>query len=480
MKENEFLDAVSSIDSDVVARFLSMDDRLRGTGRGLSDKRKTKGAWLRFGAIAACFALILGAVIGAPMLRESGGIPAVSTVEGGSRVTGVRERIYGSPELDYGDKSTVLAPGFYVNTVVQADVVEVLTDVFYDPDSGLRCHVARLSVVDSIRGEGLPREIFFLFPHYGADILDGYDTFILSLRQVGIENYVMVNETKGEITYFSHMFRVEAVSDLGYGSVIAFRDGEVDESFWEKASHFNVNGYIEDLLADPESHFPVSHGSTLEEAKANIVAMAQANGSIYVSEHSGDYLTAEDVFHSAEGEQARAYLEPSESNVFMQKIDILPDRIVATYTRLINGFVTDETVTVNGYTGEDGNVSRRGEAYNAGDLSSIPNIGEALENLNLSELKPPHTEIADGMYLKYSKAIGVYRKVDGEVYGIVRVTWCYTCPGVTNGYRMDDCYYLYDENGNGSTVERDELRALLGDDPLIPWFSYDPYIGTWK
>ena len=63
MKENEFLDGVSNIEPDVVERFISMDNKLQ-------KKPKTKGIWLRFGAIAACFLLIVSAVIVVPLLRE--------------------------------------------------------------------------------------------------------------------------------------------------------------------------------------------------------------------------------------------------------------------------------------------------------------------------------------------------------------------------------------------------------------------------
>ena len=66
MKENEFLDGVSNIEPDVVERFVSMDNKLQKQ----ANKSKSKGVWLRFGAIAACFLLIVSAVIVVPMLRE--------------------------------------------------------------------------------------------------------------------------------------------------------------------------------------------------------------------------------------------------------------------------------------------------------------------------------------------------------------------------------------------------------------------------
>lgn len=66
MKENEFLDGVSNIEPDVVERFVKMDNKLQKK----ANKPKSKGIWLRFGAIAACFLLIVSAVIVVPMLRD--------------------------------------------------------------------------------------------------------------------------------------------------------------------------------------------------------------------------------------------------------------------------------------------------------------------------------------------------------------------------------------------------------------------------
>ena len=73
MKENEFLDGVSNIEADVVERFVLIDDKLQNN----TNKSKSKGLWLRIGAVAACLALILGAVIVAPMLWDDS--PDVTT-----------------------------------------------------------------------------------------------------------------------------------------------------------------------------------------------------------------------------------------------------------------------------------------------------------------------------------------------------------------------------------------------------------------
>ena len=64
MKEQEFLDGVSQIEADVVESFVAMDARLqRKAGRS-----KAKIIWTRIGAVAACFVVILSAVMILPML----------------------------------------------------------------------------------------------------------------------------------------------------------------------------------------------------------------------------------------------------------------------------------------------------------------------------------------------------------------------------------------------------------------------------
>ena len=71
MKENVFLDGISNIDSDVVERFISMDNKLQM-------KVKTKSILLRVGTIAACFALIVSAAIAILLMR--GGDSGISDV----------------------------------------------------------------------------------------------------------------------------------------------------------------------------------------------------------------------------------------------------------------------------------------------------------------------------------------------------------------------------------------------------------------
>ena len=89
----------------------------------------------------------------------------------------------------------------------------------------------------------------------------------------------------------------------------------------------------------------------------------------------------DDVFVSPEAKAIKPYLEPGEGNVFVHYLSPREDRVVAEYTRIINGFLTDETIVINGYDGENGNVSRSIVCYTAENLSKVPDIGNAIENI---------------------------------------------------------------------------------------------------
>jgi hypothetical protein len=127
---------------------------------------------------------------------------------------------------------------------------------------------------------------------------------------------------------------------------------------------------------------------------------------------------------------------------------------------------------VNGYTGEVGNVLREGNSYSHEDLLRIPDLGSELNDLDLKALKPTHLPDIDNMEIKYAIANGFYRKGEGRVYGIIRILLFCVDPEDNYGFYMDDCYYLYNDEGVGREVQRDELRAVIGDDFIISSYTY--------
>ena len=74
MKKKEWNEGLNHIDPDLVEKYVEQKDRLR------QKNKKPQGVWLRFGAIAACFLLIVSAVIAVPMLQKAN-LPDVPTWE---------------------------------------------------------------------------------------------------------------------------------------------------------------------------------------------------------------------------------------------------------------------------------------------------------------------------------------------------------------------------------------------------------------
>ena len=197
MKKKEWNEGLDHLDPDLIEKYLEQKDRLR------QNKAKKK-IWLRLSAVAACLAILVGAVMVVPMLREdiNSPVPSIATVKSGSKIIGKAEILYGDPTSEDFGEADMMAPGFEIQMVIEAEIVEILPDTYYSVINNRSYHVAKLRVVDQIFAEELPMEIFLRYSYYGADVFDGYDSFIMSVEQIGIENYALVNEEQSRIDYF--------------------------------------------------------------------------------------------------------------------------------------------------------------------------------------------------------------------------------------------------------------------------------------
>ncbi len=483
MKAIEWNDALNHLDTDIVEQYIEQKDSLR-------QRNKIKNFRMRIGALAACFLLMVSAVITLPMLKSAAPpitddpppltpaitLPTIPTIAGGNVISGKQEAMHG--DLSYTSVGTSLycygPNAFYVNTVIHARITEILPDKYYvpvSPTTNYYYRIVKLSVIESIRGEGLPDEILLgVFTHV-AEILEGYEEFILSLEQTGIENYMMINQTTNEVTYFPHMFDIYSERS----SVIAFNNGTVDASFWEKIEENKA--HREDLLnmfnEGKINNYPAEPGFTISEVKEKLLYLMQNKLTLpddrtIILNMNPDYITAENVFFTDESKLIKEYLEPSENNVFTQEIyhSSIYSRVY--YQRIINGFVTEEEIIVDI---DSGTVKITEEAYSDSDLERLPDIGKLLAEIDLTQFQPPHTKLNENLIYRCTVANGTYRKgADGKVYGIVRIVWYYS----RGRQRLrDDCYFVYDSTGNGSVLERDELKKLIGNDGFILDFEYN-------
>lgn len=472
MKERDFQAGLNQLDCSLVERHLKDIQRLEG------ERRSRK---LRLVALAACFCLVLGSVLTLPLLREEpqgafsdnsadtssaeldnpNDPPAVGSVILGDAVTGTQSVTVGRTEI--GEAALDMAyPYFPVGIIVEACVVEVLPDVYVDSGGTRTYWVAKLKILDVIRGENLPETIYFRFRYqeppfyqipgktYERDLFDGYSSMILSLEQEGIENYMLINKDQGRAEYFPDMFCLDGVDLPDYGSIIPFVERRATYDLW-------------DMIPHP---CPAKIGDSVEQVKKKVRDMiAEEDGYLPPCR----YVTAEDVFVTEEGKEIRRLVASQNGNVFAHRLLFGGDEPVVQYHRLVNGVPTEEWIAVT-----PGKVTRSQIQFTREELEALPDIGTAVATLDVSKLAPPHVSLLEGDRLQGYNVQGFYRVADGEIYGILRVIWVYRRKA--EGYLQDDCYFLYDCHGNARTVEREELRELLGDDILIGRFSYEPFM----
>ena len=549
MNKQQFNEALCFIDADIVDGYIQQKDALKAAAA-------RKNMWLRVGAVAACFCVMVAAIVALPMMLRDDPPPVVvddttpadTTTDTAppadttapivitdpntppkAPILDDHGIISGPPSLmidnpappdddpwtDYLSNYYRYNYDFYARIVVEAKVIEVLPDIYYMPDEETSYHVVRLEILDEIHGEGLPKEIYYTYAKYDETIFDGYDTFIFSLEQIGIENYVLINKTQGKVEFFPQMFSgCSPATDPIKGTVIAFSDGVLDVNFWRTLTSDEIRewksvlgtedyyinrDYVEDT--SEKNYYPARLGDTVQTVKQRIIdtiALHKASETtpytpaFNFNRSNPSYVTAEQIFTSEARKQLLEYVSPSENNVFYYDLNVGYGKYLdMTFYRIIHGCETYEEI----YMGKseivyksdatkDPNFNDIYDTYTPEQLQNVPDISYVINNLDLSALTPPHITLDENTTFRSCKAKGWYRCVNGKVYGIIRIYWQYDYENGTDpkGYIRDDMYYLYDSDGNGRIVERDELRAVIGNDKIYnfdyellyyyPWVDY--------
>ncbi|MBR6769351.1 MAG: hypothetical protein IKM34_07690 [Clostridia bacterium] len=295
----------------------------------------------------------------------------------------------------------------------------------------------------------------------------------------------MFNANTKQATYFPNMFIGSWA--ISYGSAIAFTDGKVDLSFFDRIFDYFDNPDLDRMrewvFDEPEKYsFPVGRESTIEEAKARIASFLEQE----TIKRPCDYLTAEDVFSSDEAKALQSYLTPSKGSLFTQNLSRSAKSATITYTRVINGFSTNEIITIdmNSQT-----ITEKGERFTKEDLSALPDLVTAKKQITLDPEHPPHVKLTfsvsgSARFRTFDYTL-VYRKINGQVYGIIRAEWVFTYSNddreepFSHDFR-DDVYFLYDQDGNAWQHNRDSLSKILGEDSIIRQNRYfDPDNGIW-
>jgi hypothetical protein len=71
MTQEKLIDAITELDSDILDRYFTMKNELA------SKKKPTKHTWVKWASVAACFCLVLTAIICIPMINNDGKIISI-------------------------------------------------------------------------------------------------------------------------------------------------------------------------------------------------------------------------------------------------------------------------------------------------------------------------------------------------------------------------------------------------------------------
>lgn len=465
MKENEFLDGVSNIEPDVVERFVKMDNKLQKK----ANKPKSKGIWLRFGAIAACFLLIVSAVIVVPMLREDGPpdhTPIIfdATVSPEKLSGSNSEFIVGtSSALNGGADSAPPAFQFDLGIAVKARVVKNHPDKYYklDVSSEYRPGAYRLIQMETIKiisGENVPRYFLYLIPEYVYVDMSVYDSLLISMIQLGVENYVLKNATQNQMESFELPIFADYQDEPELGNIIAFSDGIFDESLWQNETWLYGYQFASYYLDNPKhSNLVVSRG---DSERAVISAIKKQYDERY-NNHTLSVKTLD--FTTQAAKEALEYVKPFANGVFSQRYEPYYGNGQLIFRRYINGCQTEETITIDLLTEE---VTYSEVRYTKEDMAQMENISAHLSEKAAEYAEqlpiPPHTD-PEGKELLCLNLYAWYVKVDGKLFGVIKTSWRYKEKDDWYIQYYDDSYTLYDMSaGTATDISRDDLVAIIG------------------
>ena len=468
MSKRLFIKSVGNIDDELLIRYDEIENHL-------AQKPRRKRLIVRISAIAACFCLIIGSVLGAMYFTgdETPGDQSDSTEYDQFGRLIYDQPVWLSPLTKNSGGSIGGVSGEPQPPYVLFDrgmsaigrVKSVLPDTYARAGASSvewRYRIIVVEVFESVYGKDLPNEMLIMIPSYlDASALLNYERVLFAFRQKGFENYVLINETKKRAEAFSMMFETPGFDNFCFAP---FTNGIFDISLWQCKgwkNHFYKEEYMLDFFSNRDQ-FPIMRGDTLEQAKENVRYLISQS-----YRKPLDRVLTSDVFSFPEAQEVIAHCKPFENGLYSQGAFVNNGSTVF-FERFLYGFSTNEMIRISE---TDNNVTYYGEKFTDNELATLPNIATFFENTDISSMSPAHTDIPIGATVSDPMLSGKYIKKSGQVYCVARVAWRIT-PEHKEFYYLDDSYFLIAEDGKHKLIDREELRTLTGDDEFITVFEY--------
>ena len=413
----------------------------------LSEK-SPKRKWLMvITAAVACVSLLVG--IFCVIHRQRYG-PVRKTI--GEKSVDLTQLSYAIPDSPYIDLSNLVGmidvdevfhptKQFGQTMSVHAKIIEILPDTYcffngYGRIGRTAYRILRLRVLDTIVGSNMPSQIYYLLPAYLSMDLTEYDSFIVTVRQLGLEDYTMVNATQQTLEAFTLLFEPWSV-DACWGSVMAFSDGVLDPSLWDKEGWNHVKDEVLSWISlEGPERYPGKQGRNIADTKTAILNSRQ------LAEQERWYswlprVVTKNTFWWKEARQTLRYVRSQENIRHMglkqSAINFADDYVQASYVRYINGFETNERIRIITRSLDsskillvlkNGDIRREVDhvvRFTDEDLQNLPDLSGFVEKVKTFD--PPKVEGAEGLVLKNVDA--QYTKYKDYVFGDVTCTWQY-------------------------------------------------------
>ncbi len=434
MKENEFLDAVSRMEPDVVERFVAMDNRLRKR----AGRSKAQRIWMRVGAVAAALAVVLG---GVRLFSRLQGLTPVIPIVNTQSASGA-PRYYGSKASVGGSGSA--AEAITTGLTVKAELIEVLPDTytFFDDWKQQEYRLLRMKTQKLLQGGKMTTEFYYLVPVEFMTDFSQFDCFVIrDMAQITYEYGVMYNKTQGAAEQFSLVifgYHVYKYDELGE-QMLAYNDlGVFDQRLW------NANELWKLVTEN-------AHGITTLSAAELYLRNDERHKGRYV--HLLEDVSAESADMIAYARSFdNGYYIPTFSSTTLSHSPEVQLRVV----RYVNGFATNEYIHVLSDSYEW--TTARFEEQ---DMNDLPDLSSALTAVatayEAGEITPPHIRNYAKLKLSSYGIFGWYAKTENGVIGVVRVTWSYY-----KGY-SDDAYFIIESGSEECRpIDRDALLRRIG------------------
>lgn len=315
---------------------------------------------------------------------------------------------------------------------VHVRIKEILPDVYRHPfvEHDTDFYILRLRVLETIVGEGIPRDIYFALPAYLSTDLMEYDSFIMTIEQMGLEAYPMLNVTQKRMETFSLLFTTpthDQVSIVGSdektalekGAVLAFSGNQLDTSLWDKPGWGAYKTRVAQWLTDESVWaYPGKTGRNLPDTKAAIKELFSQHK--YTPASRLDVI-GEDHFAWEEAQAAIAYVKSQGQGAFslylsgdMHYYDTNGyfDNDMLIYCRIINGFATNERIVIQKETRPNDpayqNVEYSDARFTEEDMEKLPDLLRGIAYIQTLQAEKWELEKISASYEKYENAVFGY------------------------------------------------------------------------